>query len=407
MSDQDGIPASHAGPDDMLTILNNSLPAFLTTLGETDRITSAVSNISTNVIVPILRSRLFPNNVNRNFLSLLQQISKISTSSKVWKKDINEAFNDARFFGMHVDLVKSGWMGLLQQWILVDKERFPELLSRLTPPASAGIMFGVGASAARLEADRKTQLNLRRIALLILSTGHEHIVADLPTLMQKLEDLLQATNVSSPSSLTRAEIFMVLRALVVKTSSTTHLAPFWPLITNELQDAICAVPNHQTTDLYNPYSLLQACKLLDTLLLLAPDDFQLQEWLFVTDTIDAIHPPSGLGRIAQADEVSQAFGPSSLAAGIPSPHGPGSPAAAENFNDFGSDTASGLKKPLLTSDRIRETAKDEIVERVLRPFFDRLSIFAFESTYSMALPDTEACIDDLLADLFNEGTMAS
>ncbi|KAL1970161.1 hypothetical protein VTN77DRAFT_6566 [Rasamsonia byssochlamydoides] len=381
---------SHAGPDDMLSILAASLPAFITTLGESDRISNAMTSISTNVIGPLFRSRLFPNNVNKNLLALLQQMSKISAASKLWKKDISDAFNDARFFGSQIDLVKDGWMSLLRQWVLVDKDRLPELLSRLTPPTSAGIMFGVGASAARLEADRKAQLNLRRIALLILSADDDHFAAELSGLLQKLEDLLTATNVSSPSSVTRAEIFMVLRALVLKTS-TTNLAPFWPLINTELQEAICAVPQHQQSELYNPYSMLQACKLLDTLLLMAPDDFQLQEWLFVTDTIDAIYPPGRWEPVALADEVSQSLGSRDST----------SPIQGEQ-ND-----TQGVKRPWLFSDRIRETAKDEIVDRVLKPFFDRLSIYAFESTYSMGVPDVEACRDDLLADLFNESTMAS
>ncbi|GAM34084.1 Dop1 homolog [Talaromyces pinophilus] len=389
-ADADGSPTPHASPDNMLSILISSLPAFLTALGETDRITNAISSISTNVISPTLRSRLFPNNMNQTVLDLLQQISKISASSKVWKKDIADAFNDPRFFGSRVDLVKSGWMSLLRQWILVDKERFPELLSRLTPPTTAGIMFGVGATAARLEADRKTQLNLRRITLLILSNGEDHFVIDYPTLLQKLEDLLQATHISSPSSVTRAELFMVIRALVLRTS-TTHMAPFWPLINTELQEAISAVPRHQQSELYAPYSLLQASKLLDTLLLLVPDDFQLQEWLFVTDTIDAIYPPGRWEPIALADEIARTLGPQNGISPLPG-----------DLSD-----KQRLNKPCLNSDRIRETPKDEIVDRVLKPFFERISIQAFESTYSMGNPDREACVDDLLADIFNESTMAS
>ncbi|OKL55763.1 Protein dopey [Talaromyces atroroseus] len=389
-TDPEGSSTPHASPDNMLSILTMSLPAFLTALGETDRITNVISSISTNVISPTLRSRLFPNNVNQTVLDLLQQISKISASSKVWKKDIGDAFNDVRFFGSRVDLVKSGWMSLLRQWVLVDKERFPELLSRVTPPATAGIMFGVGASAARLEADRKTQLNLRRIALLILSNGEDQFILDYPALLQRLEDLLQATHISSPSSVTRAELFMVLRAVALRTS-TTHMAPFWPLINTELQEAISAVPQHQESDLYGPYALLQASKLLDTLLLLVPDDFQLQEWLFVTDTIDAIYPPGRWEPIALADEISRTLGSRDAVSPLPG-----------DLSD-----KERLNKPSLSSDFIRETPKDEVVDRILKPFFKRISIQAFESTYSMGSPDIEACVDDLLADLFNESTMAS
>ncbi|KAL4803763.1 protein dopey [Aspergillus unguis] len=390
--DHDSSSVSHIGPDDMLSILAASMPAFATTLGDMDRITTAVSGISTNVIGPLIRARLFPNNLNHNFMTLLQHIAKIPQAAKVWKKDVAEAFNDPRFFGSQLDLVKNGWINLFRQWVLVDKERFSEILTRLTPPATAGIMFGVGASAARLDADRKAQLNLRRISLLLLSAGDDYFMAEMPALLQKLEDLLGATASSSPSSATRAEVFMVLRALTLK-STATNLSQFWPLINGELQEAISAISAGNQQELYNSYSLLQACKLLDTLLVLAPDDFQLLEWLFVTDTVDAIYPPELFEPTALADEVSHSLGVRWSTSSDP---------VRES-----TDLHRGIRSPGLTEEWIRETAKDEIIDRVLRPFFDQLSIHAFESTYSISSPNLDACRDDLLADLFNESTMAN
>ncbi|CAI7658112.1 unnamed protein product [Penicillium glandicola] len=392
--DDDRTSVSHTGPDDMLSILAVSMPSFITTLGDSDRINTAITGVSTNVVGPLIRSRLFPNNLNRNVMVLLQQMAKVPAAAKMWKKDISDAFNDARFFGSQLDLVKNSWMDLLRHWVLADKERLSELLVRLPPPSSAGIMFGVGASAARLEADRKAQLNLRRIALLLLSASDDYFVGELPALLQKLEDLLAATSSSSPSSATRAEVFMVLRAVAIKTSASA-MAPFWPLINMELQEAISAVPQGSQPELYNSYSMLQACKLLDVLLVLAPDDFQLLEWLFVTDTIDAVYPPDRWEPIALADEVSQTFGP----------RGAGSPIVPTETIE--PQARGGLKRPWLISDWIRETAKDEIVERVLRPFFARLSIYVFESTYGMGSVDLVVCRNDLLADLFNESTMAN
>jgi hypothetical protein len=46
--------------------------------------------------------------------------------------------------------------------------------------------------------------------------------------------------------------------------------------------------------------------------------------------------------------------------------------------------------------------KDELVGKVLRPFFSQLSIFAFESTYSMSVLDLEGCKKGVLKDLFDE-----
>lgn len=380
------------GPDDIYSILSSIMPALTVSLGDGDRIASAMSNISTNMIAPLFHARLFPQNVNQSILDLLQQMSKIPSSSKQWRKDVGDAFNDPKFFAMKLNLVKSNWLSLLRQWSLADKERLPELLSRLTQPASAGIMFGVGASAARLEADRKTQLNLRRISLLILAADEDHFSGDLSTLQQKLEDLLTATHVSSPSSATRAEVYMVLRALVLKTSAI-HMASFWPMISTELQDVISSIAPGRDSETYNPYSLLQACKLLEKLLVISPDDFQLQEWLFVTDTIDVIYPPDRWESVALADEVARALGT-------------GKNGSTTHLHETGEhdDETNGL---WLSTDLSREIAKDEIVDRLLRPFFARLSIHAFESTYSMSNPDWAVCTDDLLADLFNDFTVAS
>ncbi|OAL72242.1 serine/threonine protein kinase [Trichophyton violaceum] len=411
-SEQSSSPSllQRIGPDDIIGILSVSLPTLTATLDEADRVSNALSSISTNIISPTFHSRLFPSNVDKNTLDLLQQISKIQGASKIWKKDVSDAFNDSKFFCFKYGLVKSHWIRLFRQWALTDTERLTEVLTRLTSPTSAGIMFGVGASAARLEADRKAQLNLRRIALLIIASDEDHFSAELSELQQKLEDLLAATHVSSPSSVTRAEIYMVLRALILRTGSTS-IAPFWPMISTELQDAISAISPDQESESFNPYSLLQAAKLLETLLLLSPDDFQLQEWLFVTDTIDVVYPPNRWESRALADELSRSLGKSK------SPRSEHSASAQDtNGYDGGGDDESvgtesskkdGFKKAWLNSDLSRETAKDEIVEKLLRPFFDRLSIHSFETMYNMGVPDIAACTDDLLADLFNEFTIVS
>ena len=59
----------------------------------------------------------------------------------------------------------------------------------------------------------------------------------------------------------------------------------------ELYDALSSLYPTETHDTYNTSCVLQAAKLLDTLLTIAPDDFQLREWLFVTDTIDSNDTP--------------------------------------------------------------------------------------------------------------------
>ena len=326
-----------------------------------------------------------------SLLNLLQTMGRFPEASKSWRKDIGEVFNDSRFLATPLNLVESGWLPILRHWALIDKDRMSDLLSRLSSPTTAGIVFGVGASSARSEADRKTQLNLRRMAVLVLAAANDAFVASLTILQEKIVDLMTATAASSPSSTTRGEIYMVIRALVLKVSAV-NLAPLWPIVTAELHDALASLFPDASFDSFNVDCVLQACKLLDTLLTIAPDDFQLQEWLFITDTVDAVYRPPHWEPVALADE---------LAEGLNSTAGVTPPLSAP----LGNTASGGKRKPLLTSSLVKGVKRDDLVESVLRPFLRQLSIYAFESTYSMESPDWKACFDDLLEDLFDDSTL--
>ncbi|TVY54541.1 Protein dopey [Lachnellula cervina] len=389
-------PRSLARSNDVVGILASIAPNLPKILVEADRILSAANTISNSVISPTFKSKSFPDNVSKSTLELLYQLTRLTNTQKAWRKDLGDAFNDTKFFGNSVSLVESDWLPLLKQWTLSDKERMPEILSRIVPPSTAGIVFGVGATSARLEADRKTQLNLRRVATLVLATMDDNFVTDLSTMQEKIVDILAATTTSSPSSNTRADIYLLLRALCLKTSAV-HLATLWPMINAELHAAISSVvaPDHSAaSETFNNTSVLQACKLLDTLICIAPDDFQLHEWLFITDTIDAVYRPANFHPVALVDELSEELGSAALAS------------ATQTESPAMQASKSSTRRPLIGPGGISDEGpwerKDELVGKVLRPFFSQLSIFAFESTYSMGAPDWEACKTALLADLFDE-----
>jgi hypothetical protein len=333
-------------------------------------------------------------------MRLLQELARLQNNQKTWKKDVSEAFNDHRFFGMNLTLVEDGWLPLLRQWSLADKEKIPEIVSRINAPTTAGIVFGVGATSARLEADRKTQVNLRRIATLVLAATEDAFAAELPEIFDKLTELLGATATSSPSANTRADVYMVVRALVLRISPV-HLAMLWPVVNTEIHAALSSVvaaDNSAASETYKNAAVLQACKLLDLLICVAPDDFQLHEWLFITDTIDAVYRSSSSRPVALVDELSEELGS----------------VAAQSVPHAGTvahlTASSAHRRPLLgnggISDDVGLERKDELVAKVLRPFFGQLSIYAFESTYAMGAVDTEACEQSLLRDIFDERSVA-
>jgi len=396
---------------DLLPILNALLPKLPLILVDTDRIGNVITSIAANLIGPVLRAKSFPDNLTADFLSLLQQLTRTSQAAKTWRKDVLDALADLRFFATPVTLIKTHWLPIIAQLNTQDKSLFPDLLSRISAPTTAGIMFGVGATSARLEADRRTQLILRRLALLVLAAAQDTFTPHLPLLEDKFVELLTATPASSPSSATRAELFMLLCALLLRTSPI-HLAPLWPLLHAELGTAIAAaLPSSEGAEKYNGDSVVQACKVLDLLVALEGDEWQLREWTFVTDTIDAVYRPPGLSASALVEEVAEGLGAEVERLGISL-----TPAAvsAGGFGGVGNEYggAEGKRRPILDGMikalrmegvHVEGLGKQELAVRVLRPFLGQLGIVAFEATYGMLEIDLEACLDSLLEDLCEEG----
>ncbi|KAL1626457.1 hypothetical protein SLS56_006768 [Neofusicoccum ribis] len=428
-----------ARSSDIVTVLVSILPKLPLILVENDRIANAATSISTNVIGPAFRAKTFPETVSPLLLDLIYELTRTSSlpaATKAWKRDIEAAFNDPKFFATETKLALEKWLPVLRMWSQNDKDRMPELVSRISAPTTAGIMFGVGAASARLEADRKTQMNLRRMTILVLANPEDTFVTNLGTIMEKLTELIAATPASSPSSATRAEIFLLLRTLVLRISPV-HLAPVWPVINSELTNAIFSLlPDTEQHERYNNLSVLQACKLLDTLVTLAHDDFQLHEWLFITDTIDAVYRPDLDWRpVALVDEVAEALqerqaaaattaddpsaaipeSTSLLSASAPTYQGGAGPtsAAGSGVGAAMEDKRRSLLAPVLRAAQeagvfgdsadAKAMGKMEFVMRVVKPFLGQLSILAFEETYRMGRVDLEEVEGWVVADVFDEG----
>ncbi|PSN62364.1 hypothetical protein BS50DRAFT_559706 [Corynespora cassiicola Philippines] len=380
---------------DVISILTSIVPNLPIILVENDRVTNVVTTISTSVIGPTFRSKAFPENVSKPILDLLNGLAGVSQSNKFWKKDIYDAFNDPRFFNASLSLLKDSWLPILAQWAHADKDRLPELLSRLSAPTTAGIMFGVGAASARQEADRKTQLTLKRIALLILASPEDTFTPNLSELSAKIVELQAATPASSPSSATRAEAIVLLRALVLKTSPI-HLAPLWPIINGELSAALSSLlPEAESKDLYNNAGIIQACKLLDELVVLDPDDFQLLQWLYISDTIDAVYkPPTNTYPTALCDEISEILATTDPG-GSARPRSLAAPVQHQGLVEDAEPKRRLFLEPLVDAVRkeegaeVTDMARGELIERIVRPFLGSLGIAAFEATYGGGEVDWE------------------
>lgn len=405
----------HKRANDVVFILNMIVPSLPIILVDNDRVANVATSISTSVIGPTFRAKAFPDNITKGILDLLQGIAKVSPTNKFWKKDLSDAFNDPKFFGTPLPLLRESWLPIIAQWTYSDKDRLPELLSRISAPTTAGIMFGVGAASARQEADRKTQLTLRRIALLILGSPEDAFTPSIPAILEKVVDLLTATPASSPSSITRTEVFILLRSLILKTSSI-HLASLWPIINSELTSSLSSLlPDAYNKEHYNNAGIVQACKLLDELVVLDPDDFQLIEWLYISDTIDAVYKPANMMYpTSLTDEISEVLQytqthagsltdvttsrrhRSSVSHSLPANNSSSASVAEPKRSLFLDPLISALEKE--EGAGVTVMARRELVDRVVRPFLGSLAMSVFEATYEGGQVDWEGVWKSVVAD---------
>ncbi|KAF4556218.1 Dopey-like protein [Elsinoe fawcettii] len=392
---------SKARTGDLITSLNVVAPKLQTILEAPDRVLQAVNNMTTYAVGPFFHAKAFPENIKAEVLQLVILVSTQAPEAKLWKREVNDAFSDSRIFATPAVLMTESWFPLLRKWSLTEKTLVTDILARIVAPSTAALMFGVGANSARLAADRTAEQNLRRTALLLLANDRDVLVPSIPTIDAKVGELCTASPSSSPSCATRAEVFMLWRALFLSTSEI-HVAGLWPTINATLQAAILsALPDGAEQDTYNNLSLLQACKLLDLLATIQPDDFQLHEWLFITNTIDAVYAGT-YASTAIVDEVAEALAVS----------------ANDSPDKIQYDTnllnnepgQSGTKRPMLAGLKLdaadaKAMAREDFIRQALMPFFSGISMSAYEKTYGMGNIDLDACRKDLVEDLMNEDTV--
>ncbi|KAF2723390.1 hypothetical protein K431DRAFT_220007 [Polychaeton citri CBS 116435] len=388
------------GAANAISILISVVDSLDMLLDTPERVQAATSVICTNIITPNFHAKTFPVNITGELLRLALAISRKAPSSKPWRRDLTDVFADSRLFNTSPSLMESHWFPLLQQWTMGDRERMNDVLTRLPPPSSAGIMFGVGANAARLDADRKTQYNLRRACLLLLSAPANSHVTQIDLLEERLTQLFEATHSSSPSFAVKAELFMLYRAILLSTDSA-HIAGCWPTLSQKMKEALTGLlPHSAEGHAFTNIALLEACKLLDQLVVMLPDEFQLCEWLYIADTSDAVYRPADLTSVALADQVSTALALSSV---------------GESNHDLNvrSTSANHASRKLLLGEDfyidaqdIKAMSREEFAKTVARPFLSQLSMHAYEVVYRMSEPDLDDCRRHLLDDILDVSTIA-
>lgn len=420
-------------PDDIKLILLHLTPSLPLLLLDPDRVMAATNTITTSLLQPCFKSKRFPDNLTPEHLHLLLRLSKLpaTQTQKAWRPVLSELLmTENKLFYQHLeDMVEPYVLPLTRQLSVVDRDILPSLIGRLTPPTQLNTIFNINAVATRSEVDTKTILNLKRIAMVLLSSsassseGQQNssnsgniFVSHIPALETALVSLLSGTQYTAPSSAVRTGIYLVLRALILTTPST-FLSGFWPVITAELNEAfltlseVGAGPGDKSDKLnvgfwrgrWTEMSLLGAAKLWDALLVMETEEMGGLEWTFMKDTSEAV----GVSAPSYSTSTQAAIGLlDEIAPELQAAFGSGTESGDVGMNIEGSGKRLGRKawfKGREGRESVTGVLKEgEIIRRWVVYWVNGVAAEAFEGVYRGGKRDEEGVRKAVVKDIWDE-----
>ncbi|KAK9450692.1 Dopey, N-terminal-domain-containing protein [Limtongia smithiae] len=358
--------------EELCRALARVIPNLQKVLLESDRVLVASVTITTSVVQPTMKTKSFPASANSGILEVLYQISRVPGAQKAWKSVVSDGFYDSRFFTVSEPL-RTRWRDIIRQWLLNDKERMPELIGRVSAHSSnANVLFGWSDQESEMR-----RLNLRRITFAYMCGDRDQFLQNYRETLEKLSELLN----SSVADSVRSDSFLLLRAILLRTSPV-NLPPFFTFIYTELANVFARLTNDDPNSLKpaNLIGVYAACKLLDAILVLGSEEFQLHLWLFIKDTLEAAFPNDEPTPLPLIDRLS-------LLLGVPTDS-----KTEMDFPSFPIDEYS-KRKPILTGPKLKDVAD-------LKNFFSHLSLSSYERLYSLSVPDVAVLEDEVYRDIF-------
>ncbi|QPG75809.1 hypothetical protein FOA43_003171 [Brettanomyces nanus] len=380
--------------DDLSYALVVAIPLIPIIVNDVDKRTTCFTSIANSVAIPLAKHSI-SELTSPAVIALFKVMGEVKemSSLRIWKNLCYDILNDSDFFSLDVRNHKE-WNGIFKSWITHEPEKLGELIMKLSAylgTNAAANIFNWSDSESNAGAN-----DLKRIAYLIMVCPKDEFINSDPALQERLIELFASSNNTS----LKPYIFLVIRMMIVKFSQI-HLSTFWPTIYTELErvfhnllekllelkfdDDVLGI-DHSKIDLsvFDNNLILQACKLLDYLLVLGLEEFQLSEWLFVNDNSDVAY--------GREDGCSAIL---SLIDRISSMKNLKMVEMKSSISITSSVLDSKTKRPLLYM--VKQVSR--IFE--LKPFFDKLSVYKYESDSEMKQVDWAAIEEDLLTDIFD------
>ncbi|KAJ2415941.1 hypothetical protein GGI10_001336 [Coemansia sp. RSA 2530] len=399
------------------------IPQFTQLVPDYERQVNIATNLMHYAVVPAFKSHMTGGfsgpaqaltSRSQHFAMILKCLNALSQQAslmKVWKREVWEFFCDPKFFPGSLALADHAtmspalaphWRHLIRTLLVSEKERFAEVLTKVSSAGPA--LFANREHEAQMRA-----ISIRRLSFVVWAGAVNQYLASLPQIQEKLVDILK----NSPHPAVQIEVFLCLRVLLCRVSNH-HMSNFWPMLLTELMRLFHQQLNREGREEVEQANLfLAACKFLDLLFILGTDDFLVHQWMFITDTIDALYESRSLALLDQL---------SSRLLSMPRRRTPGldcetypallmsddptnlvyhqmSDRGVATAGDLGLDCADlqalggrPLKRPI-----IRLRAVKSI--RELDAFVHNASVQAYQAAFTLAEPDTEFIEALLVSDL--------
>lgn len=357
--------------EDLLESVFSILEYFDDIIQDSDKVNLAINSIISSLITPQVKAKKI-HNLSSTTIDLIDLIGK-NTPNKAWKNLIFDIFMDDSFFVgdyQHFGTLKP----ILNNWIINDKEKLTELIARISPSAqsSASHIF-IWNEKSEIESKIFT---IKRISFLLMIQPVDYFLNSLESIFDRIEYSLSS---SCPPAY-RSEISILFRVVSLKFSEL-HLLPHWNTIIYELATVFSSIETRNLKELgsLNEDELglvLNSCKLLDQLLLLKYDEFNLSEWLFVSSHANATTNGSKDLLVAIIDRISLKVDQ-----------------VVSKESPIRITQPETNLQPLLMKTKSLKSIAD------LRNFFDSLPLISFERVYGLHDIDFASCEVAILEDL--------
>ncbi|CAE6451535.1 unnamed protein product [Rhizoctonia solani] len=361
-------------PDEInLFFARRLIPNLRKFMVENDKVINVCTNIVYYVVNPAIRSKV-KNAIDNQptIMAMMEELVKQQVAVRAWRPPLAEAFEDQRFFARDPD-AGLAWCPLIRAYVRSDKLAIPDIVGRVTTTLSNNIFTNREAEALA------RTISLRRLSFAIYCGDTNGCLTQLPSIQEKLVELLRWT---SAEPIVHSEVLLCVRILLCRLSPH-NLSSFWPVVLTELirifASALVDPPADGSDELL---LLLASCKCVDLMLVLQTPEFQIHQWMFVTDTLDAVYRPDAWTPVSLMDQLAEVVG------SLPKLE-QSTTSMQETF------TGKALKRrPLLGAVRKAERLGD------LLPFFSHVSIALYEGVYAGAGPDTDEIERGLLEEMF-------